>query len=150
GWSVLADRNADMSSGKFHIRVADRRHADEVESTRKKACEGASERDLAAGRQPHTHAGHVLLGNIAFKEFVRRRSEELVRMRRVLHVTIERNHSRIYFCERLKSITERLAGCHLFFAKPIRRLRSRANRRGHLSVSPLFRQIWRPAITRSG
>src|SRR5947209_17225200 len=117
-----------MRSAKFHVQLADGGHADEIVSAREETREGAGERNLSPRSQAHAHANHVLLCDVAFKKSLRSSAHELVTVRGVLHVRIQRDHAWVYLRERFKRIAKGLACGYIFSAHSVRRFRRCAGR----------------------
>src|SRR4029079_856517 len=81
----------------------------EADGRRQEAGEGRAERDLAERGEPHADPHHVLLGDVALDETIRELSQEVLGVRGVLHLTIEREQPRLHATELLERRAECLA-----------------------------------------
>ena len=138
GRAVLADRHAGMRSGERDVHPTDSRHPNEVGGAHQERGKRRRERDGAAAREAHRHAGHHLLGNVGLVEPVGMRRFEVLAEGGVADVGVERHDARVGVAEGGERGAVRGARRHLVAERVRGRLRQgrRAawRRRGRLGA----------------
>src|SRR5262249_52090930 len=109
--AIFTDADPDVGSGQFYIGSGDACDADLVKGAREKGRKGGSKGNLAAYSKAGGNADHILFGDITLGKAVRIFFEELVRIRRVLGIAVERNDTSICAADAKQGISERFASC---------------------------------------